>query len=229
MKSSNRTLVVVAHPDDEALGCGGTIAKMAAAGHEVHIAFMADGVGARQKSGRSKNSQAAQRRANAQKACSILGAASSSFEPFPDNRMDSVDLLDVVQRIEALVTKYRPRTVLTHHAGDLNIDHRRVHDAVVTACRPQKGHPVDALLFFEIPSSTEWQTPGSGPFFAPNYFVDISGVLDVKQRALAAYKAELRPWPHPRSREGIEALARWRGATIGTEAAEAFVVGRMRA
>ena len=97
---------------------------------------------------------------------------------------------------------------------------------MVTACRPQRGCPVKTLLFFEVPSSTEWQPPGSAPVFAPNWFVDISANLDRKLTALDAYAAELRPWPHPRSRQGVEHLARWRGATIGAEAAEAFILGR---
>jgi LmbE family N-acetylglucosaminyl deacetylase len=115
---------------------------------------------------------------------------------------------------------------LTHHAGDVNIDHQRVHQAVVTACRPQPGHPVRTLLFFEVPSSTEWQPPGSAPAFTPNWFVDISSTLDCKLNALDAYAEELRVWPHPRSLQAVEALARWRGATVGVEAAEAFILGR---
>ena len=128
--------------------------------------------------------------------------------------------------IESLIAQHRPATLLTHHAGDVNIDHRRIHDAAIAAARPQRGHPVKALLSFEIPSSTEWQLPGSGPVFAPNWFVDISAFLQRKLAALDAYADELRPWPHPRSREGVEHLARWRGATVGVDAAEAFILGR---
>ena len=126
-----------------------------------------------------------------------------------------------------LIAEHRPDTVFTHHVGDVNIDHRRIHEAVVTACRPQQNHPVRTLLCFEVPSSTEWQVAGSAPSFAPNYFVDISNTLDRKLAALDAYAAELRNWPHPRSRQGVEHLARWRGATVGVEASEAFMVGRV--
>jgi LmbE family N-acetylglucosaminyl deacetylase len=101
-----------------------------------------------------------------------------------------------------------------------------VHEAAVTACRPQHGHPVKTLLSFEVPSSTEWQPPGSGYPFVPNWFIDISASLDRKLVALDAYARELRDWPHPRSRRGVENLARWRGATVGVEAAEAFILGR---
>ncbi|MBK1633381.1 GlcNAc-PI de-N-acetylase [Thiohalocapsa halophila] len=223
-------LVIAAHPDDEVLGCGGTIAKFAASGTPVHLAFLADGVGARGDAGQnlSPAEQQAldQRRAAARRAADILGAASVSFDDLPDNRLDSIPLLDITQRVEARIAQHRPDSVFTHHAGDLNIDHRRVHQAVVTACRPQRGHPVKTLLTFEVPSSTEWQPPGSGKPFAPNWFVDISATLAQKLAALDAYAQELRDWPHPRSRQGVEHLARWRGATVGCEAAEAFVIAR---
>ena len=166
------------------------------------------------------------RRAAAQKACDILGVKSVSFGDFPDNRMDTIALLDVIKAVEERIAEYRPDTVFTHHVGDVNIDHRRTHEAVVTACRPQGGLPVKTILCFEVPSSTEWQLPGSAPAFAPNWFVDISGTLDRKLAALDAYAAELRPWPHPRSRQGVEYLAHWRGGTVGTDAAEAFMLGR---
>jgi LmbE family N-acetylglucosaminyl deacetylase len=216
-------LILAAHPDDEVLGCGGTIAKLADGGARIQVAFLADGISSRDGDGAA---QLTARRAAAQKASQILGVASVSFGDFPDNRMDTVALLDITKAVEALIAKYSPEMVLTHHAGDVNIDHRRLHDAVVTACRPQKGQSVKTLLCFEVPSSTEWQLPGSGSVFAPNWFVDISSTLDRKLLALDAYAAELRDWPHPRSRQGVEHLVRWRGATVGVDAAESFVLGR---
>ncbi len=140
--------------------------------------------------------------------------------------MDSIPLLDIIRSIEGSIARIKPDTVLTHHAGDLNIDHRRVHEAVATACRPQLGHPVRTLLSFEVPSSTEWQLGASAPTFVPNWFEDITSTLERKLAALDAYEAELRAWPHPRSRQAVEHLARWRGATIGAQAAEAFMLGR---
>jgi LmbE family N-acetylglucosaminyl deacetylase len=219
-------LLIAAHPDDEVLGCGGTIAKLAGQGAPVHIAFLADGVGARGADTVPAPAELSARRAAAQAAGRLLGAQSVHCDDLPDNRLDSIPLLDIARRIEALIAHHRPTTVLTHHAGDLNIDHRRVHQAVMTACRPQRGHPVRTLLCFEVPSSTEWQPPGSGPVFAPNWFVDISATLARKLAALDAYAAELRDWPHPRSRQGVEHLAHWRGATVGCEAAEAFMLAR---
>lgn len=226
----SRTIVILAaHPDDEVLGCGGTIAKLADAGAIVHVAFMADGVFSRAGDENARRAELAVRRAAAQKACDILGVKSVFFGEFPDNRMDTVALLDIVRAVEDLIAKHQPDTVFTHHAGDVNIDHRRMHEAVVTACRPQRGHPVKTLLCFEVPSSTEWQLPGSAPAFAPNWFVNISDTLDRKLAALDAYAAELRDWPHPRSQQGVEHLARWRGATVGVDAAEAFMLGRQLA
>lgn len=222
-------LIIAAHPDDEVLGCGGTIAKLADQGAIIHAAFLADGVFSRTSEENSGRGALEARRVAARKSGDILGVSSVSFGDFPDNRMDTVALLDIIKEVEKLIGLHQPDTVFTHHSGDLNVDHRRVHEAVATACRPQRGHPVKTLLCFEVPSSTEWQLPDSAPAFMPNWFVDISDTLDRKLAALDAYAAELRAWPHPRSRQGVEHLARWRGATVGAEAAEAFVLGRQLA
>lgn len=222
-------LILAAHPDDEVLGCGGTIAKLVDEGATVNVAFVADGVFSRIGEESAKQQELTARRTAAQGACAILGVKSVSFGDFPDNRMDTIPLLDITQAVEALIAKHQPEMVFTHHAGDVNIDHRRLHEAVATACRPQQGHPVKTLLCFEVPSSTEWQLPGSAPAFMPNWFVDISTTLDRKLAALEAYADELRAWPHPRSRQGVEHLAHWRGATVGVDAAEAFILGRQLA
>ena len=223
---SQSILIVAAHPDDEVLGCGGTIAKLTDEGAKAHVAFLADGVFSRAGNAEAQRNELTARRAAAQKACNILGVNSMSFGDFPDNRMDAVALLDIAKAVEALIAEHQPAMVFTHHAGDVNIDHRRIHEAVVTACRPQPGHPVKTLLCFEVPSSTEWQLPGSAPAFGPNWFEDISGSLERKVSAMGVYADELRDWPHPRSKRGIEHLAHWRGATVGVDAAEAFILGR---
>ncbi|HEY3375039.1 MAG TPA: PIG-L family deacetylase [Candidatus Aquicultor sp.] len=221
-------LVVVAHPDDEILGCGGTIARHTKQGDVVHVAILAEGLTSRsdkrdREAYRDKLSELA---AFAQRANEIIGVSSLTLLNLPDNRMDSIDVLDVVKTVETLVEKTRSDVVYTHHAGDLNIDHSIVHNAVITACRPVPGCTVKQLLFFEIPSSTEWQVPGSVSYFMPNWFVDITGVLSLKLEALAAYNSEMRDWPHPRSLRAAEYLAGWRGASVGVEAAEAFILGR---
>lgn len=221
-------VVIASHPDDEVLGCGGTLARFAAAGSEVHVLFLADGETSR---GSDTTSLAAKKQVEMRKeaaacACAILGCTSQSSLSLPDNRLDGIDLLDVVKPIERFLSEHRPAVVMTHHAGDVNVDHRVAHHAVVTACRPQPGHEVNELLFFEVPSSTEWSPPGSSRAFTPNWFVDISATLPRKLDALRAYNAELRPFPHPRSISAIEALSAWRGASAGVPAAEAFMLGR---
>ena len=132
----------------------------------------------------------------------------------------------MIKIIEIEIESIKPNTVVTHHAGDLNIDHRIVHKAVITACRPQFGNSVHRVFSFETPSSTEWQSPASNIVFQPNWFEDIGETLDQKLDALKVYHSEMRNWPHPRSLQGVEYLARWRGASVGCEGAEAFMLLR---
>jgi len=219
-------LIVAAHPDDEVLGCGGAIARWVQGGCQVHVLLLADGEASRATENVAADPEfLKQRQQAARQAASLLGCEVETLA-MPDNRMDGLELLDVVKPIEAAISRLQPGTVLTHHAGDVNIDHRIVHEAVLAACRPQPGHPVHKLLFFEVPSSTEWRPPGSAQPFQPNLFIDISTTLAAKLRALEIYANELREFPHPRSMRAVEALARWRGATVGVEAAEAFILGR---
>jgi len=226
MSEKASVLVVAAHPDDEVLGCGGTIARHRKQGDVVSILIMADGVGSRAENAESSTA-ASERQQCARRANTILGVDDLTLLSYPDNRMDSVALLDIVQDIEREMERSKPSIVYTHHAGDVNIDHRRVHDAVIAACRPLSVCSVRQLLFFETPSSTEWSSPASRPIFAPNWFVDISNDLVLKLEALAAYGPELRDFPHPRSLAAVEYLARWRGASAGLAAAEAFELGRL--
>jgi LmbE family N-acetylglucosaminyl deacetylase len=218
-------LVIAAHPDDEVLGCGGVVARHSRAGDTVRVVIMAEGITSRV--GVTDQIQALQQlRAAASKANQILGTAELVVEDLPDNQLDSLERLAVIQRVEAHIERWQPTVVYTHHVGDINVDHQVVHHAVVTACRPQPGRSVERLLFFEVASSTEWQPPGSGVPFQPNWFVDITETLDAKLAALEAYHAEMREWPHPRSLLAVEHMARWRGASVGVAAAEAFSLGR---
>jgi len=226
--TSSSILIVAAHPDDEVLGCGGSIARHADAGDHVQVLVVAEGATSRQQQ-RDRgqvDTELSDLAFAAQKAGEILGATGVELLDLPDNRLDSIDRLDLVKLIEEKIERYQPQIVYTHHSGDLNIDHRRLHEAVVTACRPTPGHSVKRLLSFEVASSTEWQPPGSAPAFQPNWFVDISDQWDRKRLALEAYASEMRPWPHARSLEALEHLARWRGAQVGVEAAEAFCLLR---
>jgi N-acetylglucosamine malate deacetylase 1 len=229
MSATRSALVVAAHPDDEVLGCGGTLARLANEGHAVHVLFLADGESSRTSaSGDASSKLIEARNAAADEAGRILGFASVRVRQLPDNRLDTVPLLDIVKLIESVIDETQPQVVFTHHTGDVNVDHRLAHEAVLAACRPQPGHSVRELYFFEVPSSTEWRPPSSAVApFGPTRFVDITQTLPLKLRALeSAYGAELRSFPHPRSLDGVTALARWRGASVGVAAAEAFMVGR---
>ena len=200
-------LIVAAHPDDEALGCAGTMAKHVASGDKVHVIFMTNGVGSRNT---TSNSDIENRQAAARKSADILGVTSMKHFDFPDNKMDTVPLLDIVKSIENVINKLQPEIIHTHHIGDLNIDHQITHKATITACRPQPGLPVEEIYAFEVPSSTEWQTPGYLPF-TPSVYIDISSQIEIKRKALGVYKEEMRQPPHSRSIDNIIRLNALRG------------------
>ncbi len=224
----NSVAVIVAHPDDEILGCGGAVARHAEQGDEVHVLIMAEGATSRalQRSREDFSGKLEELGRACHKANKILGVTSVTLLDFPDNRLDSCDRLDLTKAVEKFVEEKKSTIVYTHHCGDVNVDHRRVHEAVVTACRPLPGASVQTLLYFETLSSTEWQTPGSASYFMPNYFIDIEKFLAKKIEALREYHSEMRLWPHSRSYEAIEHLARFRGVMAGVSAAEAFSLGR---
>jgi len=221
-------LVLAAHPDDEVLGIGGTIARHAALGDKVHIVIAAEGATSRYA---ERNAQSAQADVDVlqsvcRKASAELGATSVRFLGFPDNRCDSVALLDLTKAIEDVASELQPHTIYVHHCGDVNIDHRRMSEAAFTACRPQPGNSVKRMLGFETVSSTEWAPPGSLPSFLPNVFIDIEAYWLQKKAALEAYQQEMHSWPHPRSIAAVEHLASWRGASVGVGMAEAFMLLR---
>ncbi len=221
-------LVIAAHPDDEVLGCGGAIARHTQNGDQVHVLILAEGATSRdeKRDTDKRTSELSALAQSAHEAKEILGVHSLKLMDFPDNRMDSCDLLDIIKPIEQAITEHAPQRIYTHYAGDVNIDHQRISEAVITAARSTPNHPTKTILFFEVPSSTEWQvSPVKAPFH-PNWFVDISDTLHLKQKALAAYASEMRAFPHPRSESAIAHLAHWRGATAGVEAAEAFILAR---
>jgi LmbE family N-acetylglucosaminyl deacetylase len=219
---SKVVLVVAAHADDEALGCGGTIARHVAEGDTVHAVFLADGVSSRQGVDVDDLSR---RLAATEQARQILGITSNTFLGFPDNRLDGMPLIEIVQALEQVIGKINPQVVYTHHYGDLNVDHRIAHQAVMTACRPIPEGTVKEIYAFEVMSSTEWACVSLMPFL-PNLFVDISGYLATKLNALQAYALEMRFAPHSRSLAHLTALARHRGHGVGVDAAEAFMVIR---
>lgn len=215
-------LVVAAHTDDEALGCGGTIARHVAGGDNVHAVFLADGVTSRPNSCANEIKERNEAAANAQK---VLGIRSTYMLGFPDQRTDSVPFLEIVQALEKVIQDVHPEVIYTHHYGDLNIDHRITHQAVMTACRPIPGSSVKEIYAFEVLSSTEWNSPNNMPFI-PNVFVDISEHLETKHKALESYQLEMRDEPHSRSIINAKRQSEYRGASIGVKAAESFCLVR---
>ena len=214
-------LVIAAHPDDEVLGCGGSIARWVREGHCVSVLFFTDGVGSRGKS----STAAKIRRKATQAAANILGFTIAGFASFPDNQLDTVPLLKIVQAIERVKSKLQPERVYTHFWGDLNIDHRRVFEAVLTAFRPQPGETCRSICAFEVASASEWGSPAAA--YRPTTYTEITE--DDVERAIRAYEAyahEVRPDPHSRSVPAFRARRLVRGRECGVAWAEGFVLCR---
>lgn len=224
---SGPVLVVAAHPDDEVLGCGGTIAKLVNSGADVHCLIGTEGVSSRENlSEPEKQDQIANLRNKSKLAHLALGIKSTENLSLPDNSMDLVPLLKIVKSIEIAIENIRPQIVFTHSNTDVNVDHRLLNDAVLAATRPTPGSSVKLVAFFEIASSTEWRF--TGKTFQPNLFIDITDEISLKMDALRCYESEMRNFPHPRSYEGVMSLSKWRGPTVGAMHAEAFELSRLK-
>lgn len=226
MVQKDKILIIAAHPDDEILGCGGTIAKYAKHGVDIYPVIL--GEGATSRSAKRNHSALKQLKKAAQQAAKILGAQPPLFFDLPDNQFDSVPLLKIIQKIEQVVAQIKPQVLWTHHGADINIDHQIAHQAAITAARALPGSTIHQILFFETPSSTDYHIQTSQTAFLAQWFEEISSTLELKMKALKAYHQEMRDWPHLRSYEAIEALAKYRGAMAGFTAAEAFMLGRKR-
>ena len=223
MPAPSSVLVVAAHPDDEILGCGGTMTRLAREGHQVRIAILAEGMSSRYAHREDADPRQLQHlHARAQQAADKVGAKEVVLCKLPDNRLDTVPLLEVVKQVEELVARFRPEVIYTHHPGDLNVDHGVAHRAVLTATRPVAGQCVKEIYAFEVPSSTEWAFQRLEPLFRPSVFVDITETLETKIEALACYDTETRKFPHPRSAEALRAIAKRWGSVVGLPAVEAF-------
>lgn len=229
-----KILIIAAHPDDEILGMGGTILRHSKAGDKIKIVYLATGITSRIKynskvesnnrKNKTKNLEynIQQLRNDTKKASHILKVNDIVFYDFPDNELDSISLLKIVKVIENEIMKFKPNIIYTNHYGDLNVDHRVVYNATLTACRPL-GNRIKELISFEVPSSTEWNYPNS---FNPNYFINIEKELPKKINAFKMFKSEIRKLPHPRSSQYLRLNAsRW-GAVSGNKAAEAFEIIR---
>lgn len=216
-----KVLVIAAHPDDELLGVGGTIAWHVDRGDDVQTCIVSEGATARYEDEARSSLKSA-----AIDAARVLGTPPPLFLDYPDQRLDTFPILDVIQRIETVVSTAQPEIVYTHHWGDVNRDHRIVCEAVTVACRPIGPVYPKRVLCFETPSSTEWSVPEPSAAFMPNAFVDVTDQLDRKVAAMACYATELRPHPHPRSLEALRARAAYWGQIVTRPYAEAFVLLR---
>ena len=215
----DKILVIAAHPDDEVLGCGATIAKHVQEGNKVQVVFLGDGFSSRDDGDNRDNS--------AESASKVLGCEAPVFLDFPDNQLDTIALLDIVKKIEKVVDDFQPSIIYTHYFGDLNIDHQITHKAVMTACRPQPNFCVKEIYSFETLSATHWQSSSMGNAFSPNCFIDVSDLVDIKMKALQCYDSEMRATPHVRSYKSVEILSKLRGNLVGVENAEAFFLERL--
>jgi len=216
-------LNVAAHPDDELLGQGGTVARHVQAGDRVTTLIVCEGSSVRYSQESAKEIESDSRKAN-----EILGVQDLRFLELPEQALEDLQLIDISQRIETMLTKIRPEIIYTHAATDLNRDHRILLEAVLVATRPYSAPSIREILLFETPSSSEWGGPPLLPAFQPHLFADIRGTLDLKVRALECYRREVRAWPHPRSPEAVRSRARYWGSLVGLEGAEPFQVVRVR-
>ena len=215
-------LVVVAHSDDEILGAGATLTKFVEQGVNVFLMCMTDGVGSR-----GENEEEARNRKIASEAVArTLGFEWAFQGNYPDNSLDSIPLLELVQTIEMIKKRINPTTIFTHSPSDLNIDHRIVAGAVLTAWRPIPGEIATEILAMEIPSATDFGHSDFFGTFKPNYFVDSSNTWKSKLLALEMYGKEIYSSPHSRSIKGLEALSILRGHQVGLDRAEAFQIIR---
>jgi LmbE family N-acetylglucosaminyl deacetylase len=220
---NKKILIIVAHPDDEVLGCFATVAKMIKNGYEAYTLILGKGQAAR---GKVDENAADILQHEMFEANSFIGVKRVFSCDFPDNMFDSVPMLKIVKEIENVKMEIKPDIIFTHHFGDINIDHQITYKAVLTATRPMRGESVKTIYSMFVPSSSEWNAYSRETAFVPNVFVDVTDTIDLKIQALEKYRSELREYPHPRSLKYIEDLSRLNGAMAGIENSENFVLVR---
>ena len=227
---NKKILVVVAHPDDELLGLGATMHKLISEYNcQIRTVILGEGITSRsdERDPERWKEELKNHRHNIEEARKIIGYESVAIYDFPDNRFDTVALLDIIKVIEKEKNDFKPEIIFTHHGGDLNIDHQKIFDAVITASRPMDSENVKTIISFETPSGTEWIASSDPRKFSPNLFIEVEkNNLDAKIEAMECYKYEKRPYPHPRSPKALRVLSQLRGLTVGKNYAEAFQIIR---
>jgi LmbE family N-acetylglucosaminyl deacetylase len=227
---NKKVMIVVAHPDDELLGLGATMNKLIhEMGVKTHVVILGEGI-----TSRSDNrdpvlwkQELETHRKNIDSAQKSIGYHSVSIYQLPDNRFDSVDLLDIIKLIEKEKKAFNPDVIFTHHGGDVNIDHQRTFEAVLTSTRPLESENVKTIITFETPSGTEWRSAADPKHFIPNLFFEVSEKnVDAKIKGMESYEFEKRAYPHPRSPEALKVIAQRWGVVTGKHFAEAFMLIR---
>lgn len=220
-----RILVIAAHPDDEIIGVGGTMVKRIKEGCEAHALILGEGISSRTEENPNEViAKQSELYKHMDEAAKCIGYSTVECLKLPDNRLDQLTLLDVVHQIEGVIDKLKPDIIYTHYENDMNIDHQITYRAVLTATRPMRTCSVKEVYAFETMSSSEWYF--GKPTFSPNVFVGIEMEMEQKISALKIYESEMRPFPHPRSLEGIIAMGQARGITMEAKYAEAFMLVR---
>ena len=217
--SNKKILVVVAHPDDEVLGLGATINRLISQQENVVKAvILGEGITSRSKERNIDEwkSELELHHSNTLKAAAVIGYHGIRTYNFPDNRFDSVDLLEIIKVIEKEKSEFKPDVIFTHHGGDVNIDHQKTFEAVITACRPLENETVKTIITFETMSGTEWRASTDPRHFIPNLFFSVEkSNLDAKIKAMESYEYEKREYPHPRSPQALKIRAQMWGVSIG--------------
>lgn len=221
-----KVLVIAAHPDDEVLGVGGTVAKLSAEGVECHLLIVTDGSSSQYRDSDHLH-EIIEAKIKETKGCAdLLGFKSIHYGELPDMKLDKTPHIVVNQVIERVINEVQPDTVFTHFWGDVNRDHQEVYNSTLVAVRPVMGQVVRELYCYRVPSSTEW-TPNKGDtMFMPNVFVNIEKYAEQKYMAFACYSTELREYPHPRSVQYLRETDKAVGLRVGLLAAEEFVLLR---
>lgn len=227
---SKKIMIVVAHPDDELLGLGATMNKLITEYNvTTHVVILGEGVTSRADSRDPEKwkKELELHRNNIASAQKCIGYHSVNIYQLPDNRFDSVDLLDIIKIIEKEKKDFSPDVIFTHHGGDLNIDHQRTFEAVITCCRPMENERVKTIIAFETPSGTEWRASTDPKHFIPNLFFSVSEKnVDAKIKGMESYELEKRSYPHPRSPQALKIQTQRWGIATGKQFTEAFVLVR---